>query len=132
MKHDSLVNLDLMKMKFPITAIVSILHRVSAVVVWGGLGLGLCLLCKATSSEQEYLDLIGSYNECKIMKFVSWGFLSVLVFYCLATVKHLLQDFGLFEELESGKKISWVTLLISVAVSLVLGVMIHTLIFKMI
>ncbi|MGL5372028.1 MAG: succinate dehydrogenase, cytochrome b556 subunit, partial [Plesiomonas shigelloides] len=46
------VNLDLKTISFPITAIASILHRVSGVITFIALGILLWLLSLSLSSEQ--------------------------------------------------------------------------------
>lgn len=122
MKGDRPVNLDLTKVRFPITAIASILHRVSAVIVWVGLGFLLCALCTALESPEGFQKVQTALQENFFAKFVLWGLLTALAYYCAGTAKHLIQDLGFFEEFAGGKKISWAAILIGVALSVYAGV----------
>lgn len=104
------VNLDLMSIKLPLSALASILHRVSAVIIWVGFAVLLAVLCYATRSEESFQELTATLDGNFLVKFFVWGFLSALGYYCVATVKHLVQDMGFFEDKQSGQAISGATL----------------------
>ena len=104
------VNLDLMSIKLPLSALASILHRVSAVIIWVGFAVLLAVLCYATRSEESFQELAAALGGNFLVQFVVWGFLSALGYYCVATVKHLVQDMGFFEDKQSGQVISGVAL----------------------
>ena len=104
------VNLDLMSIKLPLSALASILHRVSAVIIWVGFAVLLAVLCYATRSEDSFQELAAALGGNFLVQFVVWGFLSALGYYCVATVKHLVQDMGFFEDKQSGQVISGVAL----------------------
>ena len=118
------VNLDLGTVSFPITAIASILHRVCAVISWVGLGFLLCGLCYALGSAEEYAALADMLANNFLVQFVAWGLLSAFAYYCVGTLKHLIQDFGFFEDFAGGKLISWTTIVIGVAMSVLAGVLV--------
>lgn len=118
------VNLDLGTVSFPITAIASILHRICAVISWVGLGFLLCALCYALSSQEDFNALANTLQTNFIAQFIAWGLLSAFSYYCAATIKHLIQDFGLFEDFEGGKLISWAAIACGVVFTILAGVLV--------
>lgn len=116
------VNLDLSTVRFPITAIASILHRITAVITWVGLGFLLYLLCSVVGSVQEYASLVELMQGNFLLQFVSWGFLTALGYYCLASAKHIIQDFGFFEDFQGGSLISWAAIVGGIVLSVLAGV----------
>ncbi|MGS2718304.1 succinate dehydrogenase, cytochrome b556 subunit [Eionea flava] len=118
------VNLDLGTVSFPITAIASILHRICAVISWVGLGFLLCALCYVLSSPKDYYVLADALNSHFIVQFVAWGLLTAFAYYCMGTIKHLIQDFGFFEDFAGGKCISWAAIVLGVVLSVLAGVLV--------
>jgi succinate dehydrogenase cytochrome b556 subunit len=51
------VNLDIGTIQLPVTAYVSILHRVSGVVLFGAVGLFLWILDSSLSTEQDFISI---------------------------------------------------------------------------
>ena len=118
------VNLDLGTVKFPITAIASILHRVCAVISWVGLGVLLLCLGYALQSEARFNTMSGAIAGNFFYQFLIWGFLTAFGYYCMGTAKHIIQDFGFFEDFAGGKMISWAAIALGVVLSLLAGVLI--------
>ncbi|GEM74739.1 succinate dehydrogenase cytochrome b556 subunit [Vibrio sagamiensis] len=95
------VNLDLQTIRFPITAIASILHRVSGVITFVAVGILLWLLSISLSSP------VGFENAAQIVdsffvKLILWAILTALAYHIAGGIRHLLMDLGHFEELDSG------------------------------
>ena len=124
MNNSRPVNLDLGTVAFPITAIASILHRVCAVISWVGLGFLLMALAMALASKESFDALATLMQDSVLAQVVMWGLLSAFGYYCMGTIKHILQDFGLFEDFPGGKLISWIAILAGIAISIAAGVMI--------
>ncbi|WP_075187929.1 succinate dehydrogenase, cytochrome b556 subunit [Teredinibacter haidensis] len=102
MKNNRPVNLDLSTIKFPVTAIVSILHRVSGVVLLAGVIVLLLMLDMSLSSEESYnqlADLLATLWA----KLVLWGVLAALAYHFCAGVRHLIMDVGVGESLKGGR-----------------------------
>ncbi|SMS00495.1 Succinate dehydrogenase cytochrome b556 subunit [Vibrio mangrovi] len=117
------VNLDLQTIHFPITAIASILHRVSGVITFVAIGILLWLLSVSISSPEGFQyasELVGGF----FVKFVLWGILTALSYHIVGGVRHLIMDLGYFEELESGKQTAKISFAITVVLSLLAGVMV--------
>lgn len=118
------VNLNLMSVSWPITAIASILHRICAVIVWVGFGFFLAALCTATASEEGFQSMANLLATNFFAQFVAWGLLTATGYYCMGTIKHIIQDFGYCESFEGGKVISWIAIGLGILISIVAGVVI--------
>ncbi|PSW18768.1 succinate dehydrogenase cytochrome b556 subunit [Photobacterium sanctipauli] len=95
------VNLDLQTIRFPLTAIASIIHRVSGVITFVAVAILLWLLGLSLSSPEGFASAAGIVNSF-FAKFVLWGILTALFYHIVVGVRHLLMDMGYFEEMETG------------------------------
>ena len=120
--NDRPIDIQFGKFSWPVTAIASILHRITAVIIWVGLGISLAALYFASQSEASFNHLVSSLQSDFIVQFIVWGLLSAFGYYCMGTIKHLIQDMGYCEEFASGRVISWVAILLGLALSVLAGV----------
>jgi succinate dehydrogenase / fumarate reductase, cytochrome b subunit len=102
-------------------AIVSILHRISGVILFLLIPLMLWGLRLSLTSETSFNDL-HDYLTTSYVKFILWCCLSALIYHVVAGVRHILMDMGIGEELKSGKVSAVLTLLISVVFIILTGV----------
>ena len=91
------VNLDIGTIKLPITSYVSILHRVSGVIMFFAVGIFLWMLESSLASEQSFADL-GQLLSNPICQFIIWGSLAALAYHAIAGIRHLIMDFGFGED----------------------------------
>lgn len=106
------VNLDLQTIRFPITAIASILHRVSGVITFVAVGILLWLLGTSLSSPEGFLTA-ASIMDSFFVKFIMWGILTALAYHVVVGIRHLMMDFGYLDEtLEAGKRSAKISLLL--------------------
>ena len=124
MKDNRPVNLDLTTVSFPVTAIASILHRICAVIVWVGVGFYLIFLHYLLSSQESFDQMRALMQTNFLVQFIAWGLLSAFSYYCMGSIKHIIQDFGYCEDFASGKLISWAAIASGVALSIFAGVVI--------
>ncbi len=117
------VNLDLQTIRFPITAIASILHRVSGVITFVSIGILLWLLSISLSSSEGFTQA-SNIVDGFFVKFILWGILTALAYHIAGGIRHLLMDLGHFEELESGALSAKVAFGVTVVLSLLAGVMV--------
>lgn len=103
---------DLAAFAWPITALASILHRVTGVILFVGVGFGLYALDTSLASEESFLHLKGLITSPFGM-FVTWGLLAALAYHFVAGIKHLFMDIGVGETLDGSKFAARVTLLFS-------------------
>ena len=119
------VNLDLSTIHFPITAIVSILHRISGVVIAIATPFLLYILYLSLQSPHHYnwvLELL----TLPLVKVLFWLVLTAIGYHCIAGIRHLLMDLGIGESLLGGRVGAWIVIvcatLCSVVIFLWLGV----------
>ncbi|UYU33007.1 succinate dehydrogenase cytochrome b556 subunit [Siccibacter colletis] len=118
------VNLDLTTIRFPVTAIASILHRVSGVITFVAVGILLWLLGLSLSSPEGFLAA-SSIMDSFFVKFIMWGILTALAYHVVGGVRHMLMDFGYLEEtFASGKRSANLSFVITVVLSLLAGVLV--------
>lgn len=114
------VNLDLTSLHYPPMAIVSILHRISGVVLFLLSPLMLYYL-------QLSLDSANSFNALKannISKLFLFVFVCAFLFHLLAGIRHLVMDFGYGESLRSGRVTAWMIIGIFLVLLPLAGVMV--------
>ena len=121
MKVKRPVNLDLTKFHFPIMAILSILHRVSGVLLFFALPFWLYLLQQSLVSAESFANVQVLLTHSGIQFFL-WITLSALAYHLVAGVRHLLMDIGIGEHLPRARHGAWFTLGVAVVLILLAGV----------
>lgn len=117
------VNLDLQTIQFPVTAIASILHRVSGVITFVAVGILLWLLGISLCSQEGFLQAAAIMNSF-FVKFIFWGILTALAYHICGGIRHLLMDFGCIEEnLATGIRSAQVAFVLTVVLSILAGVL---------
>ena len=114
------VHLNLFKIYFPNTAIASILHRVSGVIIFLLIPMFLWMLQATLSSPQEF----ESMRECLSSvwgKLLLWGGLSGLTYHLIAGIRRLIMDCGIGESKEAGRMSAWLVMIISFLAIVTLG-----------
>jgi len=115
------VNLDLTTFSFPLPAITSILHRISGVLLFVGVGFLIYALDKSLANAASYneLQVLLSGN---LVKLITWVIISALLYHFVAGIKHLLMDLGIGETLEGARTGAILTMVISAALIAFAGV----------
>ena len=121
MSSDRPVNLDLTTFRFPITAIASILHRVSGVVLFFGSFILMALLGMSLDNEAGFADARALLDN-GFVALIIWGVLAALAYHFVAGVKHLFMDMGYGETLESGPIFAKVSMASAVVLMVLAGV----------
>lgn len=116
------VHLDLTHMKFPPMAIISIMHRVSGVLLFLLLPFMLYLLHTSLQSEVTFSQL-QIMLAAPDMKFLLWVLFSAVAFHFLAGIRHMLMDCGLTETLEAGRFTAYLIIVLEVIVMIAAGVL---------
>lgn len=117
------VNLDLQTIRFPVTAIASITHRVSGVIMFIAVGILLWMLDYSLSSPDGF-NVMSSYMDGFFVKFILWGILTALSYHAVAGIRHLLMDLGFFETLDSGKLSAKAAFIITAVLSVFAGALV--------
>ena len=118
--RDRPINLDLTQFAFPITAIASILHRVTGVILFVGVAFLLYALDLALASDEGLLRA-RSLMATGLGKFVAWGVLTTLGYHLVAGLKHLVMDFGHGESLAGGRLLAQGSIAAAAGLSLLAG-----------
>jgi succinate dehydrogenase / fumarate reductase cytochrome b subunit len=114
------VNLDIGTIQLPVTAYVSILHRVSGVVLFGAVGLFLWILDSSLSTEQDFISIKEFMNNF-VVQIIIWLSLAALVYHLVAGLRHLIMDYGYGETLSGGVLGAKLVLVISGILMLLAG-----------
>lgn len=77
--------------RIPLTALVSIMHRVSGILVFLLLPFFLSVLAKSLASPEAFAQVKAS-AEAPVCQGIVWIFFSALLFHLLAGIRHLLMD----------------------------------------
>ena len=109
-----------MKLKFPLPAIISILHRISGVVLFLFLPLFLYLLHQSLISHESYVALQALLNR-PLLKLLLWLALAAVIFHLFAGIRHLMMDLGFAESLEAGRVSAMLVMVLSVLFILLAG-----------
>ncbi len=116
--RDRPVYLNLFTFAFPITAIVSILHRLSGILLFLLIP-SLLLLLQNIISYPEVL------NTAKLhfwLKAVIWFGLTGFIYHFAAGMRHLVMDAGYAENLPTARASSYLVLAVTVIGSLLVGI----------
>jgi succinate dehydrogenase / fumarate reductase cytochrome b subunit len=102
------VNLDIATIRLPITSYVSILHRVSGVILFFAVAVLLFVLETSLKSEQSFESLRAWFAN-PLFQFIIWGCLAALAYHVIAGLRHLVMDFGFGEDsFDAGRRTAWV------------------------
>jgi len=116
------VNLDISTISMPVTAIVSILHRVTGIILFVGLAFLFYAFDLSLESQEGFDQVVNALQTNFLVKFVIWGVVSALMYHFVAGVKHLFMDMGYFEELESGRSAAIANIVIAAVLIVLAGV----------
>lgn len=114
-------NLNLFTIHFPIPAIVSILHRISGVILFLFIPVLLWGLNLSLASQQDFDDLHQLLMQPWV-KFIIWGSLAAFIYHFVAGIRHLLMDIHIGETLIAGRITAWATMIISLLLIVLTGV----------
>lgn len=115
------VNLDISTIALPITSYVSILHRISGVILFAGVAILLCMLDSSLESQESFNALKESLQS-PVYQFIIWATVSALAYHTVAGVRHLIMDMGIGETLEGGQAGAKIALVVAVVLIALVGV----------
>jgi succinate dehydrogenase / fumarate reductase cytochrome b subunit len=111
----------MLTLKWPITSLSSILHRVSGVLLFLTVPFCLWALEKSLSSQAEF-NQVRTMLEGNLAKFVLWAILTMLAYHIIAGIRHLLMDAAIGESLRGGVLGSQIVIVLGVLTAVGLGV----------
>ncbi len=114
------VNLDLATIQLPVTAYVSITHRVTGVLLCAGLLFMLWMLALSLESAEGFAQAQGILHS-GLGKLATFLTLAAFIYHLVAGVRHLFMDFGIGESLQGGRAGAKAVFVLSAALILVMG-----------
>ena len=124
MNPDRPVNLPLprLAMAMPITALASILHRITGVVLFVGMMFVFYLLDLAMASPAGF-DEAAAVVGSPLGKFGVWVLSTGLAYHLVAGVRHLLLDFHVGDTLLGGRVGAWTSIVAGIAAGVTMVVL---------
>lgn len=112
-------NLNLLKIHQPVTAVVSILHRVSGVILFLFIPLLIYALAYSLSSESNYSQLQQAISS-SLIKWLTLPVVFALVHHLFAGIRFLLLDLDIGVALKPARTSAWL-----VFVALILFIIVY-------
>jgi len=118
-----ITNIDLMSIKsynFPVTAISSILHRISGLILLIAMPLvvvGMNYSLAGPNGYQNTVNLL-TVSWCSVF---FWLFLSAITYHVYAGVRHMIMDMGFGESLKVAKFTSMLVIILGVISAVLWG-----------
>ncbi|MBI4203867.1 MAG: succinate dehydrogenase, cytochrome b556 subunit [Betaproteobacteria bacterium] len=114
-------HLNLFKIRFPVMAIVSGMHRISGAVLFLFLPLLLWLWQESLASQQSFAAFKSVVSH-PLMKLVLLGLLWGYLHHLCAGIRHLALDLDLGTDLPAARVSSYVVLAVSIVLTLLAAV----------
>ncbi len=112
MSKKQVVYLSLWQFRFPVTAIASILHRVSGVFLFLCIPALLWARQKSLSSEAGLMAVI-TLRDCLPLALLLWAFLSALFYHLIAGIRHMFMDIGMGDTKSAGRMGAFAVIILS-------------------
>lgn len=119
MKQNRPVNLNLFTIRFPIAAIVSILHRISGVFLFLFIPFALWLL--DYSLTPDGFAAIQEWQTSWFVKLITLGILAAFIYHLVAGVRHLFSDLHIGDTLRGGRLSAKLVFVVSILLVILAG-----------
>ena len=118
MNKSAPVYLNLLKIKLPLTGIISFLHRVTGVLLFFAIPLSIYALQASLQSEVSFNKLVAWLNS-PLMIVVQVAVIAALFYHFFAGIRFLLMDLDIGYDKKMAERSSWLVLLASGLSSLI-------------
>lgn len=120
MNNQRFRNFDLFTIRYPFTAVISILHRLSGIFVFLLIPFLLWMLDVSSGSIGgfKYIQAVLTNHFARL---IMWLILVALWYHLLAGIRHLLMDVGIGENLKSARISGGITIAMTIIVAVLLG-----------
>ena len=113
------VNLDLTTISLPLPAIISILHRISGIILFALIPFLLYTLQTSLESADGFAR-VTAWFASPLVKLITFGSLAAILYHLLAGLRHIIMDMGYAETLSAARTTGTVTLVLAVTFTLIL------------
>jgi succinate dehydrogenase / fumarate reductase cytochrome b subunit len=115
------VNINLLKIKLPLSAFLSITHRISGVLIFFlALPLSVFIFSELTQNQDSFNNFMITYHTNLGIKFGCIGLILIFQYHIFTGIRHILMDFHILNETLSSSQKSAVTTLVLFAVNTLL------------
>lgn len=123
MNPDRPVNLPLYRLALamPVTAVASILHRITGVVLFVGVFF-LCYLLDRAVTDAAGFEHAAAVLTAPFGKLALWVVLTSLAYHVVAGVRHLFLDFHVGDSLTGGRVGAWIGIVLAGVAGVVVAV----------
>ena len=115
------INLNLLTIRFPITAIASILHRLSGFFLFLMIPAFLAVLALSLRGPEAFFTVHTCFQH-PLIKLILLGFLLALFYHLLAGIRHLLMDAGVAEELKPARLSAGLVIALAILATGLMGI----------
>lgn len=120
MKQNRPVNLNLFTIRFPIPAIVSILHRISGVFLFLFIPVALWLLDFSLSPDG--FAILQEWQNNWLIKLLTLAIFAPFIYHLVAGIRHLLSDLHIGDTLRAGRLSAQLVFVVSILLVILAGV----------
>ena len=103
--------------KLPLTGIISITHRMTGILLSGGLVVIVIMISAVAGGSESYKSL-QNFMSGWLITLLYWGFIYALFFHLCHGVRHLIWDAGRSFDRETLERYAMIELVISVTLTL--------------
>ena len=115
------INLNLLTIRFPITAIVSILHRISGFFLFLVIPIFLAIMALSLQSPDAFFTVHTCFAH-PFVKLLILAFLFALFYHLFAGIRHLLMDAGMGEELKPARFSAVLVIVVAIILTGLMGI----------
>ncbi|MGY6157442.1 succinate dehydrogenase, cytochrome b556 subunit [Paraburkholderia graminis] len=108
---------NLTQIQMPVSALTSILHRVTGISLALGIPFGIYLLDLSLQDAHGYARVMSLFHSL-VFRAVAILFVWVLAHHVLAGTRHLLSDIDIGSQLQAARRSAWVVNIGGVAIAL--------------
>jgi len=120
-KDNRPVYLNLFQYKFPATAIASVLHRISGLLVFLFIPLLLWMLEQSLSSTAQFQAMQQLFNFF-LFKLLIWVTLAAILFHLVAGIRHVLMDMGWGESKTVSRVSAYLVMVVAAVLIILTGI----------
>ena len=119
------VNINLLKIKLPLSAFLSITHRISGILIFFlVLPLSVFIFSELTQNQDSFDNFMFIYHTNLGIKFGCIGLILIFQYHIFTGIRHILMDFHILNETLSSSHKSAVTTLVLFAVNALLTLLV--------
>ena len=96
------ININPLTIRLPVMAVVSILHRISGILVFLLIPILLSALGKSLASPEGLAQIKDAWSAPLVQLFI-WALVGSIIFHLIAGIRHLLMDMHMGDSLMAGR-----------------------------